>query len=249
MDNNYVLNEEEMIIPEKMNIFKRLANLFFSPKKLFSYIRNKPSILFPIIILCIGTIVVYYFTNSLTQGAQLDLLYENYKNMGMDMSPDEIKAIMKVFSIVMLAASPFIVLAGWAISTLVLYLIFRLANCEKGLKKYFSMMAYISLIPLIGSIIHILFLYYTGADPSSASVTSLASLIDAQSVGSVLFSLAASLEFFSIWRYILIGIGFVYVGRVEKKKSYTITLILFLITVLLNIGLAAVQNQFAGFMP
>ena len=41
---NQALEIEETNKPEKMNVFKQLGALFSSPKRLFTYIANKPVI-------------------------------------------------------------------------------------------------------------------------------------------------------------------------------------------------------------
>ena len=56
-ENVGTLQLNEGTVPEKMNLFQRLWNLFLNPKRLFAYTAKKPSLLFPVIVL-------YSFTGS-----------------------------------------------------------------------------------------------------------------------------------------------------------------------------------------
>jgi len=247
---NYYGNDkrEEMNIPQKMNVFKRLGCLIFSPKDLFLYLKNKPTVLFPLILFSIGTIAVQLLMLEPLKDTKLDEIYNILLNSGRAMSPEQIKSFLKPFIILLIAASPFIYIAGWAVRTLILYCVYRLVNCEKGLKKYFSMTAYIMLLSIVRDLIHALFLNYFGGNNINAYVTSIASLLDPEMTGSILYSIASSLEVFNIWNYILLGIGFAYVGNVEKKKSYVTAVVLFLLTMLISIGWTALRSGVAARM-
>src|SRR5690606_30202768 len=106
-----------------------------------------------------------------------DTIYNAFQASGQSMSPEQIEKLIKPFLILTIAISPFLFAAGWAVRTLILYGIYRFVDCEKGLKKYFSMTAYIMLLTVARDLIHALFLYFFGGSSTTAYVTSLASLL------------------------------------------------------------------------
>lgn len=236
MDNYMNRMEEEFEVPENMNPFQRIANLFFSPKKLFSFLRKKPSVLLPIIIISIGTFLHQLILFEPTKDMQMDLRYNTYKQVGMSFTPDQLETLVNAQAIGGLIASPIVGVAAWLVSSLIMYAIFRLVNCEKGLKKYFSMIGYISILSVISQLIHAGFLRYSGGDLLSPAVTSLASMLDSETLNPLLFGIASGLEVFNIWTFILYGIGFAYTGGVEKKKSYIMAGILFAVVLLITAG-------------
>jgi len=241
--NNYLnVLEDEPAIPERMNPFKRIANLFFSPHKLFLFIRKKPTVLLPIIIISIGAFLSQFLLIEQTKDYQMDIMYNSYKQLGMNYTPDQLETLANVQGIVGLVTTPVAFAAAWLITSLVMYAIYRLVNCEKGLKKYFSMIGYISILSVVSQLINAGFIRYTGGELLSPAVTSLASMLDKETVSPFLFSMASNIEVFNIWTYILYGIGFTYTGGVEKKKSYIMTGILFIVIMLINAGFAVLSS-------
>ncbi|HEY8420593.1 MAG TPA: Yip1 family protein [Thermoclostridium sp.] len=241
---NYQLGEE--LVPEKMNIFQRIGNLIFNPKKLFSYTARKPTILFPVVILCILSLVTQLLLMEQYQGTYTDLFYNATKTAGGEISVDQAENMAKWFAIGTVASTPVILVITWLITTLILYLVFRLAGCEKGLKKYFSMVAYISIISVLGQLLHSIYVYFTGESILTAQVTSLASLISSETVGSFLYGIAKNIEVFNIWTYILYGVGFVYTGGAKKQRAYIITAVLFVIVTLVTAGSSNLSSQLAA---
>lgn len=241
----------ELNVPDKMNLFKRIGNLLFSPSKLFLYIKSKPSILFPIILICAAAIASQLLIWEPTKNLAMDTMYSTYNTMGMSLSFEGMEQYVNAVMIASLASSPFIYLAVWAVTTLVTYLAYKLVKCEKGLKKYFSMTGYIMLIFMAGQVINSIYIYLTGSI-SAAMVTSLASLLDPNLSGTFLFGLVSPIEVFNLWTFMLFGLGFVYTGGTEKKKTYALTAILFVIVIFANAGMsllrAGLQNSIMGNM-
>jgi len=238
----------EVVIPEKMSVFKRIGNLFFNPKKLFAYTAGKPTILFPVILVCIISLLAQLLLMNQMKGYLMDQMHTTYKAMGLNYTVDQLDYLANMSLIGTVASTPFIMVGTWVVTTLILYLAYRLAGCEKGLKKYFSMTAYISVITVLGELLHSLYIYFTGTGVQAAKVTSLASLINADSVGIFLYSIAANIDVFNIWSYFLYGIGFIYTGGAKKQKAYIITVLLFVIFTLISAGSVSLSGNLANML-
>ncbi len=235
----------EMEVPEKMNVLARLGNLIFSPKKLFLFLREKPSILFPLILLIVGTLGYQLILWDHTKDLLLDTLYNTYNSMGMSMTLDQLEQMANMQMIWTLVGTPLTIVFMWAITTLIMYAAFRFVNCEKGMKKYFSMTAYITILTVIGMILNALFIRLAGGDMTT-QVTSLSSMLNADSIGIFLYGFAANIEVFNIWAFILYGIGFIYIGGVEKNKVIVVTIVLFVLFALVSAGMMSLSNSLTG---
>lgn len=240
------LQVDEIKVPEKMNVFQRIGSLLFNPKILFAHTAKRPTILFPVIVLCIVSLLAQLLTIEQLKDTFVDTLYSTNKAMGIEYTVDQLESLANMAAIGTIAGTPFIMIATWLITTLILYLVFRLAGCEKGLKKYFSMVGYISIISVLGQLLHGIYIYFTGDSALTAQVTSLASLLNAETVGSFIYGLASSIEVFNIWTYILYGIGFVYTGGAKKQRAYIISAALFVIISLITAGSLAFSSRIAG---
>jgi hypothetical protein len=253
MSDGIDVNVQEIDVPDKMNAFKKVANLIFSPSKLFGFIRKKPSILVPVILICIGAVVIQLLLWEQTRDMQLDILYNAYQEYGMASSPADLEQLVDVQMKAAVIFAPVKYLVIWIILTLILYLIFRIVGCEKGLKKYFSMVGYITLLSILGQLIQAVYQYFTGGSLTGPQVTSISSLIDPETVGTFLHAVFSGIEVFNIWAFVLYGIGFVYTGGVTKKKSYITTAVLFVIFLAANAGFTILTKQvtdnlFGSFM-
>lgn len=243
---NETVQIDELNKPQKMNIFKQIGALFTSPKKLFTYIANKPNIAFPVILIGIISVLIPLINFEKLKGTIMDTLHFTYKAMGLEYSLEQLETIANAFAIGTVVSTPFVIIATWLITTLILYLVYALAGREKGLKKYFSMVAYISLITVLGQLLHAFFIYFTNGDMTAAQVTSLASLLNQEVVGVFIYSIASSIDVFNIWTYVLYGIGFVYTGGANKKKAYIISVVLFVVVTLITAVLANFTAQTTG---
>ncbi|MBP7175986.1 MAG: YIP1 family protein [Thermoclostridium sp.] len=231
----------EMDVPDKMSLFKRISCLLFSPSKLFLFVKKKPTVLFPIILICIAAIASQLLLWEPTKNLTMDTLYNTYKSVGADVSFEQIEQITNGSMIASLFVSPLTYLIVWLVTTLVAYLIYKLVKCEKGLKKYFSMTGYIMLITMAGLLINSVYIYLTG-NVSTVMVTSLASLFDPDLSGTFIFTMASQIEVFNLWTFALFGMGFVYTGGTEKKKTYALTAILFVVVMLASAGLSLLST-------
>jgi hypothetical protein len=237
---------EQNDVPDKMNIFQRIGCLFFSPSKLFLFIRKKPTILFPIILISICAVASQVLIWEQSKSAQIDMLYNMYKGMGQTYTPDQLENMLETYKYFGFALAPFTYLISWLITSLILYLIYRLVKCEKGLKKYFSMTGYIMILSMVGLVIHSAYINITGSEATMMMVTSVASLLDPGLQGTFLYGLASNIEVFNLWSFVLFGMGFAYTGGVDRKKSYTLTAILAVVVILASAGWYLVSNGLLG---
>ncbi len=223
------LEDSEQKAPEKMNIFARVGNLFFSPKKLFLFIREKPTLLFPLIIMSIGAVAYQLLIWEQSRKLQMDITYNTYQNMGMSITPDQLEAMVDAGMITSVITAPLGVIASWAIITLIFY----------------AVLAYISIISVVGMVLNGLYVYFMGGSITTY-VTSVSSLFDQGTTGAFLNGILLNIEVFNIWAYVLYGMGFIYVGGVDKRRSAIVTSVIFILFTLAAAGLTSLSSSLLG---
>ncbi|TXC92150.1 YIP1 family protein [Metabacillus litoralis] len=222
--------EREEIQTKKPSVF----GMVFSPVEQFERMKEKPVIWLPLIALSIISMIV---TILVTLNLEVD-----YGSMsGIEMTPDEI-AVMETINLVTailggLLGTPI----SYVIFALILYGISRIAKSKVGFKQMFSLVIFVSFISVIGQVINQSIIIAIGGDPV-VYLTSLNSFIEAKgALGGIL----SGIEVFSIWYYILLGIGLVKVANLSKAAAYTITIIFYLIMLII----AAISGVFQGMSP
>lgn len=221
----------------------RLIGALFAPNATFADIARRPDILVPLLVVLffsiLGTVAV---VPKLDFEAAIRDSLEQQKNQ---MSADDMERmvpIMVASGKVFAYASPLIGLGVLALIAAVLLLAFRVMGGEGTFKQAFSVTLY-SQMPMVvkGIIITVVALMREGiaADEMANLIRSNpAFLVDAKRQ-TVLYSLLSSLDIFTVWTLILCVIGFAFVSKFSKAKSAAIVISLWIVTVIVKLGFAA----------
>ncbi|MBM7603529.1 hypothetical protein JOC75_001499 [Metabacillus crassostreae] len=226
------MQNETIIGRETIRIKKpTLYGMIFSPREQFERIKAGPVIWLPLILLSIVSMCVAIFVT-------LNIDIEYGAVYGLELTDDEI-SVMKAINLVLatlggLLGAPI----SYAIFALILLGISRMIKAEVGYKQLFSLIIYVSFISMIGQVINQFFIMMIDGNPA-VYLTSLNGFIRANGV---LGGMLGVIEVFSIWYYILLGIGLVKVANISKPVAYTIMVIFFIITLIV----AAINGLFQG---
>jgi len=90
-----------------------------------------------------------------------------------------------------------------------------------------------------------LYVYFMGGSITTY-VTSVSSLFDQGTTGAFLNGILLNIEVFNIWAYVLYGMGFIYVGGVEKRRSAIVTSVIFILFTLAAAGLTSLSSSLLG---
>ena len=229
------------------NAFERLVGVFFSPTETFQDIARKPDILVPLLIL---TLFGFATTLLIMPRMDLDAMVAQQTEMMQKKNPNMSDADLeragrytKAFAKVGGYVGPVLVILGYLVIALVLWGAFRLMGGDGGYKHALSTTLY-AYVPrmILGGIIAVVIIMARGSvDPSAmASVvkTSPAFLVDMKEQP-VLFAFLSSFDIFILWTIFLLVLGFSIVSRLSKAKSAAIVISLWLITVFIKLGFAA----------
>lgn len=229
--------------PAAKNTFQRIAGVLFAPADTFRDIARKPDIVMPLVIL-----VILGFISAAILVPRMDfeaMMQEQMAQSGRQMSDADMERAARMggaFGKVMAFASPILGVAVWAIIAGVLLLAHRLFGGEGDFKQAFSTTIYAWIPTSISGIILTIVAAAKGeVNPATMNtlVKSNPAFLVEMKDNPILFALLSSLDIFTIWTLILFIIGFSTLARVSRGKSAAIVISLWLFTVVVKLGFAA----------
>ena len=226
------------------NSFQRIAGVLFAPAETFRDIARRPDILVPLILL----LVIGFVTTALII-PRMDFeaaFREQMASQNSKMSDADLERAAKMgsaFGKVMAWTGPIWGILIWMIIAGVLLLAHRLFGGEGNFKQALSTVLY-SWIPLtINGIVTGIVAVARGGEIDPTSMQTLvksnpAFLVDMKE-NPILFAVLSSLDVFTIWTLILLVIGFATLSRLSRARSAAIIISLWLVTVVVKVGFAA----------
>ncbi len=208
---------------------KRLLSVFIAPNSLFEDLREGPRWLVPFLVLILVAAVAAVLPRLLISadiwlGVMRDRLPE-----GMAMSAEQMMTMAQQMS------SP-IALAGVAVSVTVLnsivtfasallfWALFAFFGTESSYKKTLAVVAYSGLITALGMILlSVLAISFQRLD-----ITTSLAFLSFLDQDTFLYRFAAQIDFFTVWRVLIMGAGFAVVTNTRKFTSCTIVIVLWL---------------------
>ena len=233
--------------PPAKNSFQRIAGVLFAPAETFRDIARKPDILVPLLLI----LIVTYVTIALTVprmdwdavvAQQEEAMRKQNPNMS-DADMERMAKITKAGGTVFSYVLPLLFVAWYAIMAGVLLLACRLFGGEGNYKQAFSATVYAWMPMLLAGILGTVVVLARGGliDPQAMQtlVKSNPSFLVDIKEQPILFSLLSSFDIFTIWLLILLVIGFAALSKLSKAKVAAIVISLWLVTVVLKLGMAA----------
>ncbi len=238
------MSAEETSVNE-MGPIGRIVGIFTSPRDTFKSIDQKPTWLVPFIIVVVVSILIQFLVMDI--GIKDRIALEEARGT----SEEQIEAIrtyadgpLVYLGVVM---TPVGVLLFWAIfAGILLFGGNMVMGGETKFKKVFSVVAWSSLIGLVGNLLKTLLIMSKGT--SQGVVTSLAILLPTPELAqkTILYRILEKFDLFLIWELILWIIGLAVINRFTTKKSATLVISLWVIYAVLTIALAGVLGPMFG---
>lgn len=209
---------------------------------MFEDLRERPRWLVPFLILIVVAAVGSVLPRILLPtDVWLDAIRQNLPS-GVQMGEEQMTAVMTTMrspvSVALSALGGILIAGGGAVlAALFFWMLFSILGGKISFTSSFAVVSYSSLINVLGMVmIVILTLILQRLDIQ----TSLA-LIPALQPNTYLYRLAAQIDFFTVWRVIIMGLGFSVVADVPKVKGYLSVIIPW---ILLSLGMAALRFGF-----
>jgi len=228
----------------KPNGFARLAGVIFNPGQTFESIVRRPDFLVPVLVILVVTII-----STCILVPRMDFaatMREQWEKSGMP--ADKIEANLKfgvAFAKAIAWVSPGLAFLGIVIIAGVLLLAFRLAGGQGTFNQAFSIMLYCEVPSILKGIVVAAIVAGRGSiDPQMIAtlVPSNLGFLTSAKEHAMAFAALSSIDLFTLWTLVLITIGFSTMSRLSRAKSAVIVVCLWLLTVLLKLGAAAMQS-------
>ena len=229
------------------NVFQRMAGVFFAPEETFADIARRPDILWPLLILTLfGFLTTALVMPRMDMDAMVAETGATLKKQQPNMSDADVERVARMSKAMGKVSGwigPLLIIIGYVVIALVLWGAFRLMGGDGDYKQALSTTLY-AYVPrmilggLIGVVILLLREPVNPLDIQSVVKTSPAFLAD-RTEQPVLFSLLGSFDIFVLWSIYLLTVGFSKLARVSKLKAAAIIISLWLVTVVVKVGFAA----------
>lgn len=230
---------------------QRILNTFFAPSKTFADLKRKPSWWVPWLLISIVSLLFMYAVTQKIGGEQLAQNYlRNHPKMAerLEKAPPEqqerqmrmMATSFKYFGY----AVPVFTLVLWLIIAGVIMATMNFgAGAEIPFRTSMAVVAY-SWLPFLVHGLLALVILFAGVAPDAFNLenpvaTNLGFLIADPASSPGLYRLAASIDIFSIWVVILMGLGFATVSKLTRSTATIIVAAWWLLVVLVRAGWAA----------
>ena len=224
-------------VPE-MNAVQRVMGIYFSPRKTFEYLREKPKWLVPFILICLVAMVSNFLAKDIAIQAQKERVLMS------DRIPEEQKdAIIERIessasgpqAYIQYFATPvviFIILCG--VAAIFLFFGNMLFGGQSNFRQMLSMYAHAGVIALPAAIVKVPLML---SQQSLQVYTNLAILLPADAEQTFLHRLMSKFDLFTIWEVILLIIGMSAIYRFSTGKASTIVFILWALWIVVSVTL------------
>ena len=227
------MNEEEKeqqgISLEKPSLF----GMFLEPKKQFERLKDNPIILVPFIIIAVLTTIGMFVMMS-----QIDFIAQDPELA--KMGEDELMFVTIFTQVIFVITGILAPAVSILVSSLVYFIVAKIAKSEVSFKQLFSMNTFIYIISILGIFVNALAFFAVDNPNPDVYLTSLNSMVEADGALGVLFT---SIEIFSIWNIILTAIGLQIVARFSKGLSWGLVIGIFVLLTGFSMATAGVAEM------
>lgn len=222
------INEEFVVLKPIQRVWK----IFVSPGEVFRSIDIKPNFLLPIIIASVFSLGFYLIFFSEYKALILQAIEQQMVNSPNPLPEEMIQKTANFTAIATVISAPIMTVIGMLINALYYWLFGLILKAKGSYKKYFSLMANVSLVTMLSIILSGIMVLITGEFNIEKPVTSLASLLPDSMMMTPLYGMALQIEVFNIWRLVLIYMGLKEIGELSHKKALIMVLLALFIMML-----------------
>ncbi len=218
--------------PAPLSEFARLIDTFIAPSKTFTDLRRNASWWGPWLLISVFALIFVYSMNRQIGFDQInrnEIAHSPRADQFDKLSPEDQAKRLKLADLIISVVSygsPVMIPIYFLITTLVLWVTFKVAtSAETSFKVAYAIVFYASLPIIIANILGTISLY-AGIDPEGFNVnnpvaTNPAYFMD-RAGNKFLYGMASALDIIVIWTIILMGIGFSSNSKVKRSTAIAI---------------------------
>ncbi|MBD3233639.1 MAG: hypothetical protein GF315_07930 [candidate division Zixibacteria bacterium] len=225
---------------------KKMLNIFFEPTSVFEQLKIKPNWFLPWLVLILVSLITMQVTWQQTMEAQMErvrdrpgITEEQIEEIEKQMGDTEGWGVNRIVATVF---APIAILVAFLVVAGALYFMGSvLGGGNATYKQNLAIYSYSSLIGCLGAIVNAILVNIKGTLEISLAPTLF---LPASMSESFIYNFLGHFEFFTIWIYILVSIGFSIIYDFSRAKSFISVGVLWLIWILIT---TALSNIFGGF--
>jgi Yip1 domain len=234
----------------RISPFGRIIGTFFSPKPTFEDIARKPSWILPVILMTLFSLTVSVVMNRKVDWRDVASKRIEASKRSANMSPEQKEQGIAMSAKISPAISYTFGLIGPILVVVIVAAVMMLAyNVLKGAGVTFAasmaIVAHSYVVTIINSLLFILILFLKPPDTidlENPVATNLGAFLPS-TAPKALTSLGSSLDIFSLWTILLIGLGFAaYNPKKVKGNGLSVVLGVWAIYVVLKVGIAFITS-------
>ena len=234
---------EQMAEP-KLSAIAVIGAVIFSPTEAFKSLRQKPRVLLAIFLIPLLPVLYYLLCWDSYQFILIEQMQKS--TQGTPIDPE----LMKTILIGLRISTPIMTYVFYTpmllLPALIYFLIGKVTKAELTFKHAFSAILHASVISSLVWVFHILMSQVFGQSNVMASMSSLASLLPADTVGSPLGTLAATIDIFSIWYLFVLYLALIYTCNYTKKVSAITVIGTYIVSTGFSVGAVVVATMMGG---
>ncbi|MCR4434580.1 MAG: Yip1 family protein [Clostridiales bacterium] len=219
-----------------LNPFQRVIGVITSPAETMKDLAGKPRILFPLLANALGVVGLYLVRFPLYQDFLRRTMEMGGAQSNTPMSPEQIEAGVKMASTFGLIATPITSLIMLVVASAIIFGAAKLLKGQGSFKQTMSVIGYSYVVTLLYLVLCAVTSFITGNLMLDASLANLTNLFLPDLRGSFAYGIIRGIDLFSIWYYIVMGIGIAEVNKFSKTKAYSIVAVIYIASILLGAG-------------
>ncbi len=236
--------------PAPLSQGARIIDTFIAPSKTFTDLRRSASWWAPWLLIAISAALFAFamgkqvgFEQISKSRVEHSKRAEQFDKLPADQQAAQLRISAKIVAF-FTYFSPFLILLYALIGTLVLWLTFKLIlGAETTFGQAYAITMYSWLPGVIGGILGTISLF-AGSNPEGFDInnpvgTNLGYYLDPETTGKFVRAMASSLDVFTIWTIVLVGIGYSCTSKVKASTAIIVVAVWYLVFKLLTSGLGA----------
>jgi hypothetical protein len=236
--------------PAPLSQGARIVDTFIAPSKTFTDLRRSAAWWAPWLLIAVSAALFAFAMGKQVGFEQISKSQvehskraEQFDKLPADQQAAQLRISSKIVAFFSYF-SPFLILLYALIGTLVLWLTFKLIlGAETTFGQAYAITMYAWLPGVIGGILGTISLF-AGSNPEGFDInnpvgTNLGYYLDPETTGKFVRAMASSLDVFTIWTIILMGIGYACTSKVSRTTAIIVVVVWYLVFKFVTSGLAA----------
>ncbi|MDX1630940.1 MAG: YIP1 family protein [Thermoanaerobaculia bacterium] len=233
--------------------FGRLAGVLISPVRTFESIRERPTWIAPLVVLVVLAAGVSLIASPKVDWE--DVLTTQMEKSGREVSAEQVEGMVEFYETWGLAVSAGTTGIGYPIGFLLFagafFVAFKVLGSDLTYKQSLATVLH-GFMPFAVSLLLSLPIVLTAGEIGAEEIKSGSFLVSSlaafapEGASPVTLAVLSSLDFFSLWTVILLGIGFSVVAGVGRGMAFGVTLVFWAIWIGFKVVGALIQGAFGG---